>query len=266
MYPWDVQSIAMDESDLGFSLARDVNTFSDKIRKTKFLLLSTSLLSKRIEQIPENDIDGIPCQYDIWDLGRIQRIEESGKAREDIVVDFTKMYDSGLPCLPASAGSEVYESYLLVMPGKLIAELYDDYGERLLEQNVRTFLQFRGKVNKGMRNTIQNEPEMFFAYNNGITATAEEVISESQRSILRIRNLQIVNGGQTTAALFNSRHNSKLDISDVYVQVKLTVIPPDETENIVPRISEYANTQNKVSAADFFSNHPFHSGLGGRCD
>jgi hypothetical protein len=241
-------------------LARDINLFSKKLRKVRFIVISTSQLSKRIVDLSEDILGGIPCYFDIWDLGRVQRIEESGKAREDIIIEFNNN-STGLPCLPAFTGENTYESYLIVMPGALVAELYETYGERLLEQNVRTFLQFRGNVNKGIRNTIQNAPEMFFAYNNGISATAEEVITESKEqsvTIKSIKNLQIVNGGQTTASLFNSNKNSKVDISKVYVQIKLTVIPPDKTEEIVPKISEYANTQNKVNAADFFSNHPFH--------
>lgn len=252
---------SLDESDPGFSLAREINLSSGKLRKVRFVLLSNALLSRSVDEISEQNIQGFPCSFDIWDLGRIQRIEESGKSREDIIVDFSSLYTQGLPCLPAFTGENTYKSYLLAMPGALVADLYDKYGERLLEQNVRTFLQFRGKVNKGIRNTIQNEPAMFFAYNNGITATAEEVVTteiNKQVSIKSIKNFQIVNGGQTTASLFNSHKNNKADLSAVHVQIKLTVIPPEETERIVPKISEYANTQNKVSAADFFSNHPFH--------
>lgn len=252
---------ALEESDPGYKLARDISTFSTKIQKVRFILLSSSLLSKRVEDVPDESIGDFQCSFDIWDLGRIQRIEESGKAREDIIVDFTAGNTLGLPCLPAFTGNGVYKSYLLVMPGQLIANLYEQYGERLLEQNVRTFLQFRGKVNKGIRNTIQNEPEMFFAYNNGITATAEEVTTHQDERLVTIRsikNFQIVNGGQTTASLFNSNKDSKINLAEVYVQVKLTIIPSCESDEIVPKISEYANTQNKVSAADFFSNHPFH--------
>ncbi len=255
---------SLDESDPGFGLARDIYTSHSvgKLRKLRFILLSNGLLSKSVDEIiPEQKIQDIPCLFDVWDLGRIQRIEESGKSREDILIDSDVLPDGGLPCLPAFTGEGTYKSYLLALPGSLVADLYDKYGERLLEQNVRTFLQFRGKVNKGMRNTIQNAPEMFFAYNNGLTATAEEVITRElngQILISSIKNFQIVNGGQTTASLFTTHRKNKADLSAVYVQAKLTVIPPEETENIVPKISEYANTQNKVSAADFFSNHPFH--------
>lgn len=101
---------------------------------------------------------------------------------------------------------------------------------------------------------------MFIAYNNGLTVTAEKVtLSEDKSHLLSITNMQIVNGGQTTASLFTTRAQEGKDkLKDVYVQVKLTVIPEDKVEVVVPLISEYANTQNKVSAADFFSNHPFH--------
>jgi len=251
----------LDESDQGFDVAREIYTYSANIRKIKFFLISNAQLSKRADKIPNQFIENIPCYFDIWDLGRIQRLEESGKSREDMYVDFTGSESKGIPCLPAYTGKNNYESYLLALPGNQLAELYNEYGERLLEQNVRTFLQFRGKVNKGMRNTIQNKPEMFFAYNNGITATAEEVETFTDDKLViikKIKNFQIVNGGQTTASLFNSQQKNKADLSEVYVQVKLTVIPQEKTEEIVPNISRYANTQNTVSAADFFSNHPYH--------
>lgn len=250
---------ALEESTPGFELARTIYEKSLSISKIHFFILSNTQLSERVEVLPKNKIKGYPCTYDIWDISRLHRIESSENVREDVFVDFQRFEKEGIPCLPAFTGSGDFASYLLVMPGKLIASLYDEYGERLLEQNVRTFLQFRGNVNKGIRNTIQNEPEMFFAYNNGLTATAEHVETDKKRErITSVTNLQIVNGGQTTASIFTAMKNAKAELSNVYVQVKLTVIPPEKVETVVPRISEYANTQNKVSAADFFSNHPFH--------
>jgi hypothetical protein len=69
-----------------------------------------------------------------------------------------------------------------------------------------------------------------------------------------------VNGGQTTASIFTAetKEGGAADLSRVYVQVKLSVVAPEQVDEVVPRISEFSNTQNKVSAADFFSNHPFH--------
>ena len=108
-----------------------------------------------------------------------------------------------------------------------------------------------------MRITINEDPQRFFSYNNGITATAES-IEIVDNKITKIKNFQIVNGGQTTASIYSSYAQDKADLSSVSVQGKLSIIKPEQIENIVPKISKYANTQNKVSETDFFSNHPYH--------
>jgi len=253
----------LEESSPSYGLARDIfeRVGRSEIHKVHFFLLSNANLSARVKSVDMVPVDGYDCAYHIWDLGRLFRIESSKKMREDMVVRFDQNGSKGLPCLPAFTGTDECESYLLVMPGPLVADLYERYGERLLEQNVRTFLQFRGKVNKGIRNTIQNEPEMFFSYNNGLSATAESVETTTSRTrITSVTNFQIVNGGQTTAAIFMSttQKGQCADLSNVYVQVKLSVVPSDRVEEVVPKISKCANTQNTVNAADFFSNHPFH--------
>lgn len=154
--------------------------------------------------------------------------------------------------------TDEYQSFLGIMDGEQLFKIYDEYGQKLLEENVRTFLQFRGGVNKGIRNTIQYKPDMFFAYNNGITATATNVKTENGK-IIRISDFQIVNGGQTTSAIYAAKKNSKLDISKISVQMKLSVVNNIEKKcEFVSSVSQYANTQNKVNKSDFFSNSPFH--------
>lgn len=242
-----------------YKVARDIFKNKNNITKVKFFLITNSILSNRVTAYESKEIDGYKSVYDIWDINRRARIEQSGKEKEDIVIDFTSYVEGGIRFLPAFTDSESCESYLLAFPGNMIAEIYDHYGERLLEQNVRTFLQFRGNVNKGIRNTIKNEPDMFFAYNNGLTVTAEKTEVHNDR-MLKVWNLQIVNGGQTTASIFMSRLQEKnaIDLGKIYVQVKMTVISEDLVDEIVPKISKSANTQNRVSNSDFFSNHPFH--------
>ena len=250
---------SLDESMPVTELAWFISERHSKIKQLSLVILSNARLSSRVMKLPIKSVGGIASTYEIWDFERIHRVETSGKAREDIQIDFCAFEKQGIPCLPAYLGEDSMKSYLLVMPGCIVAELYEKYGERLLEQNVRTFLQFRGNINKGMRNTIKNEPHMFFSYNNGLSATAEEVVtSGNDDRLLSVRNLQIVNGGQTTASIFTAGRKEGVDLSGVYVQIKLSVVSPEVVEEIVPRISEYSNTQNKVSAADFFSNHPFH--------
>ena len=224
------------------------------------LLLSNAQLSSRVNAIPDTQLDDIPCVFDVWDIGRLYRLDASGRVREDMEINCVEYIPDGIPCLPVSANAGVYEAYLFVMPGEVLAKLYERYNERLLEQNVRTFLQFRGNVNKGIRNTILNTPNMFFSYNNGIAATAESVLTNANKTrIMSIKNFQIVNGGQTTASIYTAKKKNRgANLAEVAVQVKLSVIPEDKIEEVVPRISKYANTQNKVTAADFFSNHPFH--------
>lgn len=231
------------------------------ITKIKLILMTNATYSARTDAVLAGKIDGIPVTYNIWDLTRFHRIETSGHAREKIIVNFREDFGATIPALAASSSGEHLDSYLVVISGHQLAEIYDRWGARLLESNVRSFLQARGAVNRGIRDTIKDEPEMFFSYNNGLSATADSVELEKTSVGLRIvsaTNLQIVNGGQTTASLHAARKISPETLEQVHVQMKLTVVPSDASEEIVPFISKYANSQNRVSAADFFSNHPFH--------
>jgi hypothetical protein len=140
-------------------------------------------------------------------------------------------------------------------------DIFEKYGSRLLEGNVRSFLGMKGGVNQGIRNTVKNNPDLFFVYNNGIAATASEVVIKKEGNIEKITSisdLQIVNGGQTTSSLLNSRKKDKLSLSNIFVQLKLSEVSLDAATNLIPKIAEYSNTQNKIAASDFFSNHPFH--------
>lgn len=244
-----------------YGLARQIADRKGMIRRLNLLLLSERAMSDRVQVLDDAEIAGIPTSFHVWDISRLQRQRGARGHKEPLDLDFPQLFGSGISCLPAHLGSDAYRSYLVVMPAEILADLYGRHGGRLLEQNVRSFLQARAKVNQGIRSTILNEPHMFFAYNNGITATAQEVDVRTVTSgieIVRIKDLQIVNGGQTTASLFHTRRKDKASLKSIFVQMKLSVIDSAESETVVPRISEYANTQNRVNAADFFSNHPFH--------
>jgi hypothetical protein len=251
----------LEETSQGYGLAHQICTRKNNFSKIKLFLLSNRLLSSRVHSLESTQYLGYEISYNIWDISRLHRLVTSKHGKEDIVIDLIESFGESLPCLPAHIDTNAYQSYLTVMPGKMLAMLYDKYGARLLEQNVRCFLQFRGNVNKGIRNTIRNDPEMFFAYNNGITATAEEIDFDQSNGIKKIRklkNLQIVNGGQTTASIFSAKKKDRMNLDKIFVQVKLSIVDPERSVEVVPKISEYANTQNKVNAADFFANHPYH--------
>ncbi len=252
------------EVDVGssiWSLARQLAQMGHSVVRIRLNILSDAKLSTAVKVLPKWKKDEREWAVRVWDLVAVGRLLSTGEP-EPIVIDFVKMFGKGLPCLPANAGGSELDSYLTVIPGDWLAEIYDLYGGRLLEQNVRTFLQATRGVNKGIRRTILEEPQMFFAYNNGISATAAKAEFDpdgNQVVVNRLENLQIVNGGQTTASIFNVMKRDKAENLDkVRVQMKLSVVRSDLVDEIVPRISLYANSQNKVSDADFFSNHPFH--------
>lgn len=251
----------LEESTAAFGLADMIASVWSAVSKVRLLLISDRTLSAKIDGRAAGEMDGRPVTYGVWDLERLHRVATSGSAREDIVVDLDETFGTALPCLPAHIPGAGYEAYLAAIPASQLAAIYDRWGARLLEQNVRCFLQARGKVNKGIRNTIENDPGMFLAYNNGITATAEGIETRDGAnglSIVRIQNLQIVNGGQTTASIHAASRKKDVDLSRVFVQMKLSVVAPEKAIDVVPLISEYANSQNRVAAADFFANHPFH--------
>ena len=252
-----------EESSPGYGLAVDISGRYKDVRKYKFYLITDKVLSKRITGIPSSKLGKAGTEYSIWDISRLQGIRESKTGKEDIVIHLSDFGVEGIPCLKASE-SDDYTAYLCNIPGKVLADMYNHYGSRLLEGNVRSFLSVRGKINKGIRNTILNDPAKFFAYNNGIAATAYAIQTEqgfSSLMITEITDLQIVNGGQTTASLANALIKDKAranNLQNIYVPMKLSVVSPEKAVTLIPDIARFANSQNKVSEADFFSNSPFH--------
>lgn len=239
-----------DAYSLAFNLYR--NAQNKLIDKFRFIILTDGKLTSTITSIPNESIEGIASEHKIIDINYLFSIymSENGSGSYEIELN--------IPYLEVQTQSGEYQSYLAIMDGEQLFKIYDEYGQKLLEENVRTFLQFRGGVNQGIRNTIQYKPDMFFAYNNGITATATNVETKNGK-ITKITDFQIVNGGQTTSAIYAAKKNSKIDISKISVQMKLSVVNNIEKKGeFVSSVSQYANTQNKVNKSDFFSNSPFH--------
>ena len=245
-----------------YEFAITVNQQKAQIKTVRICALTNGL----VKPIPFKNITmgNAEISFVIWDIDRLYRCVTSGKMRETIEIDFEEKFGVTIPCIE-NGTSEKYSVYLAIISGEFLAALYDEYRDRLLEKNVRSFLQVKGAVNKGIRDTLRDEPDMFLAYNNGISVTAESVDivrdENGKPSIRRIRDMQIVNGGQTTASIFNAHKDRKInaDLSKVFVQMKLSVITsPEDMDEIVPRISAFANTQNKVQVADFSANDPYH--------
>ncbi len=251
----------LDEVSPTFQAAYLIYSSLSSIRRVRVVVFSNARMAVRKELVTMKEVEGKKFSFSILDFQRYLDIENSRHGFDNIEIDFEEISGSTLPCLQAHSGTDEYASYLVVVPGALLAQIYGLYGARLLEQNVRTFLQARTKVNKGIIKTLITEPSKFFAYNNGLTATASDIElieTSSGTKIKSIKDFQIVNGGQTTASILYAQDKEKTDLNDVYVQMKLSVVRPELVEEIVPFISRYANTQNKVNEADFFSSSAYH--------
>jgi hypothetical protein len=253
---------AIEETAPAFDLINTIQAVLNQIVRVNIYVLSDMLIPLSVPG--PSEVNGIKLHYHIRDIEYLYRVHTSGSGKEVIMIDFVEVFKKPVSCLKMTDKNDDYDSYLCVVPAYMLAEIYENYGARLLEQNIRTFLQFRGNINKGIRDTILKEPHMFMAYNNGISATAESIeLTEDENGITSIKDFQVVNGGQTTASIFQTKRKYKTaDISAVYVQVKLSVIKDQSRKSeIVALISKYANTQNKVSEADLTSNNPFHISL-----
>jgi len=243
--------------DLAHTLA-EVKEVRDFLSRVNIFVLSNGVFKSDLNA--NKTISGYSVYTRIIDIEYLFNL--SDQTHVPIEINFEK-YGGILPCLESPSENDDYESYLALIPGATLANIYEEYGSRLLEQNVRSFLQFTGKINKGIRKTIKEEPHMFLAFNNGIAATADELslvdIQGGGKAIIWAKDFQIVNGGQTTASVYHTWKKDKAEIDKIFVQTKITVIKKREDFNeIVNRIAEYANTQNKVSTSDLSSNKPFH--------
>lgn len=249
----------IDISDPAYGLTAILSGMKEKIRKYKLFLITDKILSEQVTIIKSDNIGETPVELHVWDMKRLcALIEDGGDSPKIIFADY-KYKD--IPCVKVVNDSG-YVSYLCAMPGNLLADLYDDLGSTLLEGNIRSFLSTKVAVNRDIRRTINSvdDAPKFFMFNNGISATASDVdIKEINGAyyLSSITDFQIVNGGQTTASLSNARYADKAKLEKIFVSMKLTVIEKEDAQKLIPIIAKCANTQNKVSAADFFSNHEY---------
>ncbi len=244
-------------SNEAYDLAKLIFDCREEIRNVKFVLITDGIAPKNPLEI--EDFDGIDVSRTVWDIERTAHFYRTGE-REQVSIDFTEYCDGPLKCVVKEEDNQVYTTYLGFIPGKALADMYAIWGIKMLDMNVRVFLSARGNVNKGIRDTIKHSPEMFCAFNNGITVFARGVtLTEDGTGLISAKDFQIVNGGQTTASLYHTRKKDRTDLSKINVQMKLTLIHNEEqVGTLVPMISEYSNTQIKVQSADLAANQAPH--------
>lgn len=253
----------VEESSDGYQAYEYIQACKDEIETTNIILITNK---KAVLYVPgDTRLGKITIKYDVWDLERLYQHVFLNVQTDTIEIKLKKKYETQLPLIKVDGSDEQpYDCYIGAISGELLAKIYSDEGQKLIEKNVRSFLQATGKINKGIRDSLKNEPDMFMAYNNGISTIAESIEIDEKMStdnfvvIKSIVGWQIVNGGQTTASIYNA-YKGKVDLSKVSVQMKLAVIKAeDKTNEIVANISKYANSQNPIKMSDFSANDEYH--------
>ena len=268
-----LEKISYDEA----ATLNEIKDLIDEAIKFRVVILTNHETTVRVRNtgIKLDKIHGKETSIEVWDLSKLMELDYGGLDSVPTLINFEELYGAGLPALIANSTELSQQSYLCVLPAQYLSDLYHEYGQRLLQSNVRSFLEFRGLSNKGMRDTLLREPENFFTYNNGITVTASSHQTRTigkKMVITELENMQIVNGGQTTAVIYFAPKEAggprtsegilkwnDIDLSKVFVQMKLTILDDEEEAPIMTsKISQFSNTQAAVTKADLISNHPLH--------
>lgn len=261
---WEESSIGYEAASKIYRLYKNKSNLEIDIdlKKIRIFVFTNKKMSSKIKSVKRESIKEVPVEFSVYDSTKLYEMAKAGFEKEPVDIDFSKYGIEGLETIKTVDVEEKFESYLTSIPGTVLAQIYLDYGSQILEGNVRSFLSVKGKINKGIRRTILEEPEKFFILNNGITVTGDgiECVRDGNKNyISTIRNLQIVNGGQTTASLANAVLKDKAKLDKINVMAKISILKENNlSEKLVPEISRASNSQNKVDEADFFSNHPYH--------
>lgn len=247
------------------SLAETLQAIYNDLEQVRVYVITDRVA--RSKSFKTRDIGGKAVRLEVMDIERLHRHTSEGKPRDELVVDFKEVSGFPLPCVYVPGENDDYDYAMTAIPGEALRLLYEQFGARLLEANVRSFLSVKGKgVNAGIQSTLRAAPERFMAYNNGIVIVADEMLlgktSQGQQGISWLKGLQIVNGGQTTASLyFTKKKYPDTDLSRVRVPAKIIVMKAQDSakeEALVSDISRFANSQNAVRQSDLSANKPFH--------
>lgn len=226
----------------------------DTIKKIHLYVVSSREYTG--QTVAEMDINSINVDTKVFDATYLKELGFLHEVNEDeIVINFIDPV-SYVKCEDTTKEMDIY---LMFVKGKDIALAYEKYGYLMLEGNVRAYLKKTNKQNKGILETIEREPQYFVSYNNGLSTVANSIVIENDK-IKSINGWKIVNGGQTTASIYEAYKENKGNLNkEVFVPVKLTILKDTERPTeLVSRIAEYANTQSKVSQSDLNSNEGYH--------
>ena len=255
----------LDPSSDVHSLALTIREIYDELEQVRVFVLTDGVVKSK--SFKAREVGGKSVRLEVMDMERLFRHLSEGKPRDELVVDFNEVAGSPLPCVYVPDRDGEYDYALTAIPGEALRFVYEKFGPRLLEANVRSFLSVRARgVNAGIQSTLRSLPERFMAFNNGIVLVADEIrldrAEDGSPGIAWLRGMQIVNGGQTTASIyFTKKKYPDTDLGKVRVPAKIIVMrdeDPTKEEALVSDISRYANSQNAVRQSDLSANKPFH--------
>jgi AIPR protein len=254
----------MDESNDAYRLTLTIQECYATLDQIRVYVLTDRLA--KAKNFKPREVKGKTVKLEVMDIERLYRHWSAGKPRDELMVNFEEVSGSALPCVYVPGEMTEYDYALTVLPGEALRFAYDKYGARLLEANVRSFLSVTGKVNRGIKDTLRNDPARFMAYNNGIVLVADEIrigrTADGGPGIIWLKGMQIVNGGQTTASVyFAKKKNPEIDLRLVRVPTKIIVLKSSDLvqeEALISEISKFANSQNAVKLSDLSANKPFH--------
>lgn len=254
----------MDQSDDAFRVAHTIHESYSSLDQIRIYVLTDR--QAKAKNFRAREVQGRTVKLEVMDIERLWRHWSEGKPRDELMVNFQEVSGGALPCVYVQGEVADYDYALTAIPGQALRFMYEKYGARLLEANVRSFLSATGKVNRGIRDTLRASPERFMAYNNGIVIVVDEMhlarTADDSPGIAWLKGMQIVNGGQTTASIyFSKKKTPEINLGRVRIPAKiirLRMDDPVEEEGLISDISKYANSQNSVKLSDFSANKPFH--------
>ncbi|EGY23863.1 hypothetical protein DA2_3943 [Desulfovibrio sp. A2] len=216
------------------------NKISDEINKS---------LKEFMDRHNNNDDIMNHTATGISDLYSVARGDGTGPVNEDIsLVQFSKS---------SHADHEVYCGQI---SAALLADLYEKHQSRLFAKNIRSLLQ-NSDINSGIIDTLKNDPERFFCFNNGITMVASEIHKKPYQGanrdfgIFECANISIVNGAQTVGACHRAKHNG-IAVDSAFIPIKIINVGNCD-DTFVDLITRRTNTQNRIERRDFVSLDPY---------
>jgi len=254
----------MDESHSAYALVLTIQQVYPDLEQIRVFVLTDRRAKVRTYQ--PREVSSKTVKLEVMDIQRLFNHWQEGRPRDELVVNFDDVSGGPLPCVWVPDQMGEYDYAMTVIPGEALRFLYEKYGARILEANVRSFLSQVGGVNKGIAETLRKQPERFMAYNNGVVIIADEAslarTEDGSLGISWLKGMQIVNGGQTTASMFFTKKKfPDTSLSQVRVPAKIIVLKnvgSEQEERLISDISRYANSQNKVQLSDLSANMPYH--------